>query len=64
MKSTNKVSGKGHLQVDFSTGEFVFTEITKDGEYTYNFADVLERFNDKHVSFSFSEDSEMEALEG
>lgn len=64
MKSTNKVSGRGLLEVDFSTGEFVFTEVTKEGEYTYNFAEVLERFNGKNVSFSFSEDTEVEALEG
>lgn len=63
MKTVNQTTGKGVLDIDFSTGTATITEITKDDEISYNFFEILERFNGKQVNFSIREENPVEPIE-
>lgn len=63
MKSVNQVSGKGYLELHFDEGRATITEITKDDEVTYDFFELLNRYNLKHVSFTIKEEQPVEPIE-
>lgn len=63
MKTVNQTTGKGVLDIDFSTGTATITEITKDDEIPYNFFEILERYNGKAISFRFAEENPIEPRE-
>lgn len=62
MKNVNQTSGKGILDIDFSSGVATITEIKKDDEIPYNFFEVLERYNGKNISFTIKEENPIEPL--
>lgn len=62
MKLTNSASGKGILDLDFSSGKATLTFIKKNEELQYDFFELLERFNGKMISFSITETNEAETI--
>lgn len=63
MKVVNQVTGKGILEISFDEGRATITEITKDDEITYDFFEILERFNNKSVSFRLAEEQLVEPID-
>lgn len=63
MKSINQTTGKGVLEIDFSTGQATLTEITKDDEIVYDFFEILEMYNGKQTSFSVREENMVQPIE-
>lgn len=63
MKTVNQTTGKGILEISFDEGVATITEITKDEEITYDFFEILERFNGKQVNFSIREENPIEPIE-
>lgn len=63
MKSVNQTSGKGFLEINFDEGKATLTEIVKDEEFTYDFFEVLSKYNLKHVNFSIKEENPIEPIE-
>lgn len=55
-KRTNSAQLKGKLDIDWTLGELIVTETTKDGEFEYSLTKLLEEFNGKNVTLSIKED--------
>lgn len=58
-KKTHQVSLKGLLSLE----EMTVTEVVKEEEYTYNFADIIREFNDKNVSITIKEEDPIPTME-
>lgn len=54
-KLTNTVSFKNAI-IDFEND--TITEVTKDTESTFKLSEIINRFENKYVSFSIKEDTE------
>lgn len=63
MKSVNQTTGKGILEIDFASGVATITEITKDDEVTYDFFEILNKYNGKQISFRFAEENPILPIE-
>lgn len=55
-KRVNSASFKGKLDIDWSLGELILTESTKEGDFEYSLTQLLDEFNGKTVSFSIKEE--------
>ncbi|EGQ4065579.1 YonK family protein [Staphylococcus pseudintermedius] len=55
-KLTNTVSFKNAI-IDFEND--AITEVTKDTESTFKLSEIINRFENKYVSFSIKEDTEV-----
>ena len=55
-KRVNSAQLKGKLDIDWSLGELIITESTKEGDFEYSLTKLLEEFNGKNVSFSIKEE--------
>lgn len=64
MKTVNQTSGKGYLEINFEEGIARITEITRDDEVTYDFFEILSRYNNKHVNFSIKEENPLDPVLG
>ncbi len=62
-KRINSAKLKGVLDVDFNNGQATVTEIVKDVETVYDFFELLNEFNGKHISISIVEENEIAPLE-
>lgn len=62
MKTVNQTSGKGFLEIRFEDGIARITD-SKD-DTTYDFFEVLSRYNNKHVSFSIKEENLLDPVLG
>lgn len=62
-KRTNSAQLKGKLDIDWSLGELVITESTKDGEYEYSLSKLLEEFNGKTVTLSIREEDQIAPID-
>lgn len=58
-KKVNQVNLKGELNLD--TVEI--TEVTKEGEFVYDFRQILEAFDGKQVSVMIKEENELPVKE-
>lgn len=54
-KKTNAVSLKGELDLDLME----ITEMAKEGEFTYDFLEILRGFDGKSVTIAIKEDTEL-----
>lgn len=63
MKTVNQTTGKGILEVLWDEGKATITEITKDDEITYDFFEILERYNGKQVNFSIREENPIQPVD-
>ncbi|EKI4463997.1 YonK family protein [Staphylococcus delphini] len=59
-KLTNTVSFKNAV-IDLEND--TITEVTKDTESTFKLSEIIARFEDKYVSFSIKEDTEVHGNE-
>lgn len=55
-KRTNSAQLKGKLDIDWSLGELIVTESTKEGDFEYSLTKLLEEFNGKTISLSIKEE--------
>lgn len=55
-KRVNSASFKGKLDIDWSLGELILTESTKEGDFEYSLTELLDEFNGKTISFSIKEE--------
>lgn len=55
-KRINSAQLKGKLDIDWSLGELIITESTKEGDFEYSLSKLLEEFNGKNVSLSIKEE--------
>lgn len=62
-KRTNSAQLKGKLDIDWSLGELVITESTKDGEFEYSLSKLLEEFNGKNVTLSIKEEDQIAPID-
>ena len=62
-KFTQSTKLKGELTFDLESQTITITTITKDAEYTYDLAEVLESYNGKTISISIAEDKDLEPIE-
>lgn len=58
-KKTNQVSLKGELNMDLVE----VTEVTKEGEFVYDFKQILQEFDGKQVSITIKEENELPVKE-
>lgn len=58
-KKINQVSLKGELNLD----NVEITEITKEGEFVYDFKQILQEFDGKQISISLKEENELPVKE-
>lgn len=62
-KITHKVTGKGILDINFNEGYGTITFIdNKGGETVWDFFKILEDLNGKTVSYSFTEENDIEPI--
>lgn len=62
-KRTNSAQLKGKLEIDWSLGELIITESTKDGDFEYSLAKLLEEFNGKTVTLSIKEEDQIAPID-
>lgn len=62
-KRVNSAQLKGILDVSFDTGVGTVTEIVKDEERVYNLFELLEEFNNKHITISIKEENDIAPVE-
>lgn len=62
-KRINSAKLKGQLDLNFDEGKATITEIVKDVETVYDFFELLNEFNGKHISISIVEENEIAPLE-
>lgn len=55
-KRTNSAQLKGVLDIDWSLGELIVTEETKEGTHEYSLGKLLEEFNGKTITISVKEE--------
>lgn len=58
-KKVNQVSLKGELDID----KMEIVEVTKEGEFTYDFLKVIQEYNGKNVSVTIKEENELPVKE-
>jgi len=54
-KKVHSVSLKGELDVD----TMELTEVTKEGEFVYDFLKIIQEFDGKTIKFSIAEEAEI-----
>lgn len=62
-KRVNSAQLKGTLDIDWSLGELVITESTKEGDFEYSLTKLLEEFNGKTVTFSIKEEDQITPID-
>lgn len=62
-KRVNSAQLKGILDIDWSLGELVITESTKEGVFEYSLTKLLEEFNGKTVTFSIREEDQITPID-
>lgn len=63
-KITNKAAGKGILDLNFE-GKATITFVDRNGgETVWDFFEILNRFDGKNISYSFTEDLDIAPIEG
>lgn len=62
-KRTNSAQLKGKLEIDWSLGELIITESTKDGDFEYSLTKLLEEFNGKTVTLSIREEDQIAPID-
>lgn len=63
MKHVNQISGKGLLEIDWEAGKATLTTVTKDEVFVYDFFNELDKFNNKHISFTTKEENEINVID-
>ena len=62
-KRTNSAQLKGQLDIDWSLGELIITEETKEGIKEYSLGKLLEEFNGKAVTISIKEEDSITPID-
>lgn len=59
-KRTHASKGKGILDINFNEGTGKITLVDKNGgETVWDFLEILEEFNGKNISYSFTEEEDI-----
>ena len=62
-KRTNSAQLKGVLDIDWSLGELIITEQTKEGDIEYSLGKLLEEFNGKTITISIKEEDSISPID-
>ena len=62
-KRTNSAQLKGQLDIDWSLGELIVTEETKEGVFEYSLGKLLEEFNGKAITISIKEEDSISPID-
>ena len=62
-KRINSAQLKGKLDIDWSLGELVVTESTKEGDFEYSLGKLLSEFNGKTVTISIKEEDSITPID-